>query len=239
MLVFALVLAAASPAELTEPQKRDIGCVALTGLVAYDQKRKAPGSDHYPDVRDKGRKWAGIVGDRVTAQSGLPAEVVGLAINEAVKAEQAAVGKSADPRAYVDGRMAQCVPLMEADLAAASTTPTASDPQPDPGFQEELAKDISDQHRVQFCLGLLKSSLAEIRGREGAGSRDAKAMGRLVSGLETLSASLPLPKPGSVSPDIDAGQLNAALSAEPGKEEVMARCLRLGEAAARKFGSAS
>lgn len=239
MLIFALALAAAPPAQLTDIQQRDIGCVALFGLVAYDQKRKAPGHDRYPDVQEKGRKWAGIVGDRVTAQSGLPAEIIGIAINEAVKAEQAAIGQATDPRAYVDGRMAQCSPLMDADLAGpASAGRGIETTQPVEPYQAEVAADMADQHRVQFCRGLLKSSAAEVARREGADSRDAKALARLVAGLDALSVSLPLPRPG-VSPTVDADQLAAMLEKEPGKEDVMARCIRLGEAAANRFGSAS
>ena len=129
MLIFALLLAAtppapaAPPATFTEAQSRDIGCVAVLGLVAYDQQRKAPGHDQYPDVRERGRKWAGQVGDRITNSTGLPQEVVAFAINEAVKGEQAKIGAMADPAPYVRSRVAECKSRMDADMLASQPLP--------------------------------------------------------------------------------------------------------------------
>jgi hypothetical protein len=40
-----------------------------------------------PDVRQSGKRWAGIVGNRVTTQSGQPRELVAVALSEAAKAE--------------------------------------------------------------------------------------------------------------------------------------------------------
>ncbi len=95
----------------------------MLGLVAYDQQRKAPGHDQYPDVRERGRKWAGQVGDRITNSTGLPQEVVAFAINEAVKGEQAKIGAMADPVPYVRSRVTECKSRMDADMLASQPLP--------------------------------------------------------------------------------------------------------------------
>ena len=115
--MLSLALAANLPKPLTEIQNREIGCVAVLAILAQDQRRSAPGATDHPDVRDDGRRWAGLIGDRITFESGQPKEVIGFAMREAAKAEQARTVGVDDPKRRFDLRLAECLPLMHADLA--------------------------------------------------------------------------------------------------------------------------
>ena len=107
MLIFALALAA--PTALTETHQRDIACVVEIAILADAQKRGILAGG---DVQAKGRRWAGIVGDRITFESGQPKEVVGFAMNEAAKAR---IGRSADAVLQAD-----CARRMNTELATAA-----------------------------------------------------------------------------------------------------------------------
>lgn len=246
MLIFALALALAAPqpATMTDIQQRDIACVGVMGLIAADQRRKAEGYDLYPDVQERGKIWAGIVGDRVMEETGLPKEVVGLAMTEAAKGEQNRVATADEPRSVAMNRFLECQPLMEADLAEPITVvETESFPEVDWGTDDpakltamrtELMADLADSHRVRYCRTMLDMARKEIVGREGRDSRDAKAMARLVEGLTNHAATFPLPAPGSAK-QVSADELAKQLDKEPSGEEQMARCIRMGQAMASRY----
>lgn len=118
MLIFAITLAASAPVTLSETNQRDIACVAVIGLHANGQRHKWEGYDEVPNVQESGKKWAGIVGERVMKETGLPQELIGFAITEAANAEQGRVNVADEPRAVIYARLHDCLPLMEADLAA-------------------------------------------------------------------------------------------------------------------------
>jgi hypothetical protein len=120
MFTFALLLAQPTlpPTPLTEAQKGAIGCIAALGIVADEQRRGVSGSDAYPPLWERGKRWAGIVGPRIMEESGQPREVIGFAIQEAVEAEQALTAKAIDPSIYRKARIAECAAIMDADLAA-------------------------------------------------------------------------------------------------------------------------
>jgi hypothetical protein len=120
-----LAIAAITPApsgavSLTPVHLRDIGCVAVMAIIAEEQNRGAAGVGAFPAARLSGRKWAGIVGERVADQTGQPIELIGFAMREAAKGEQAALQasqKSGNNRnAALSARYADCAPLMRADL---------------------------------------------------------------------------------------------------------------------------
>ena len=81
MIIFALALAA--PSALTQTHQSDIACVVEIAVLANAQKRGGEGG---ADVRVNGRRWAGIVGARITAESGQPRELVAIAMTETAKA---------------------------------------------------------------------------------------------------------------------------------------------------------
>lgn len=115
-LLLAILTMEQSPEPFTENQSRDLGCVAVIAIIAEEQRRNAPGSNDYPDVREAGPRWTDIVIDRLLSENGQSAEVIRSAIWGAVKAEQERVRDVANPKAVVDDRMATCLALMQAEL---------------------------------------------------------------------------------------------------------------------------
>lgn len=247
MMIFALALAASEPASLTDVHQRDIACVGVMALIANDQRRKADGYDLYPDVQKSGALWADIVGQRVMRETGLPQEIVGIAMTEAAKAEQNRVTAADEPRSVAMNRFLECQPLMQADLSAPiAVVETEAFPGVDWGSDEpaklaqmraDLVADRADGHRANYCLTTLRMAHNEIAGREGKDSRDAKAMGWLVAGLTSHAATFPLPTPGAAK-QVTADELFAELDKEPSREEQMARCIRLGQWAATHYNIA-
>ena len=110
MLIFALALAAPTP--LTQTHQRDIACVVELAVVADGQKR---GVTAGTDVQANGRRWAGMVGARITLESGQPRELVAFAMTEAAKARQARTGDTNTDTVTV----ADCTRQMAAELAMA------------------------------------------------------------------------------------------------------------------------
>ncbi len=116
MPIFALALVA--PSALTEIHQRDISCVVEIAVQAEAQKR---GSAQGADVQANGRRWAGIVGDRIMFESGQPRELVAVAINEAAKARAA--------RPFDSSALSACIRQMTDELVIADA---ASRPLPKP-----------------------------------------------------------------------------------------------------------
>lgn len=248
--IFALMLAPNPPIPISDLQMRDIGCVAVIGIVAHEQRSGAEAMASYADVREGGKRWAGIVGERVMEESGQPREVVAFAIKQAVEAEQAKViemNDDAKSKDYVRKRFAECHSVMEGQLATANASTSAAtvdnsasmlaaepdwqtdEPDKIALYRTQLGEDLGNPHRIRYCKTLVDISYKEISGREGADSRDAKAFGRLAQAFAFKAQGLPAaetPKP------ISADELQAELEKEPSSEEKMARCLRLGESLA-------
>ena len=116
--IFALILAPNAPVQINDVQMKDIGCVAVIGIAAHEQRSKQGASSNYPNLGEDGKRWAGIVGDRVMAATGQPREVVAMAIQMAVKAEQDKAGAAADPSTVFQERLTKCVGAMNANLGA-------------------------------------------------------------------------------------------------------------------------
>jgi hypothetical protein len=104
MLVFALTLAATP---LTATHQRDIGCVVEIAVLADAQRRGAATGD----IAASGRRWAGIVGDRIMFETGQPRELVAVAMTETAKAR---AGRQTDP-----AQIAACTRQMTTELAVA------------------------------------------------------------------------------------------------------------------------
>lgn len=109
-IVFIFATVALSP--LTEAHQRDIGCVAEIAVLADAQKRGVEGG---ADVQLSGRRWAGIVGDRIVFESGQPRELVAFAMQEAAKASVIGGGQRTDRRESCLGQMLR--ELADADAA--------------------------------------------------------------------------------------------------------------------------
>jgi hypothetical protein len=247
MLIFTLALNAAAPTPLTDIHQRDIGCVAVIGIIAHEQREGKAAITEYPDVRETGKRWAGIVGDRIMAQSGQPREVVGFAIQQAVQAEQAEAGKVTDPAAQAKSRFADCKAIMDAQLAAEAridepvgatekSAPALAEPDWNTDnperialYRQQLGEDLKSPPRIRFCDGMIAATRLEIGGREGFDSRDALAFGRLERALENKVMGLPK---GDGSEQANLEKLFDGLKTEAEREEVVARCIRLGESLA-------
>lgn len=85
-MIFALALAANTPSPLTDAQQGDIVCVAALATLA-EKQRLGIGPADIADIQQSGKRWVGIVGSRIAAQSGQPREIVAVAMTEAAKAE--------------------------------------------------------------------------------------------------------------------------------------------------------
>lgn len=115
-----------------------IGCIATLGLVAYDQRRGDGAAQRFPDITERGKIYAGLLGDRIVFDSGQPKEVIALAIRQSVAGQQEKAinaGSDAQRIAFIDGLMAKCLPLLDAEV------PKKQDPElqaPEP--QEAEAK---------------------------------------------------------------------------------------------------
>jgi hypothetical protein len=115
-LALSLALAQTPPNPLfTDAHQRVIGCVAFFGVVASRQREGQ--RTNLVDVRNDGPRWAGLVGTRIVAETALPRAVIGFAIQEAVPAAQR-LFQLTNPQPSIEARQAECLPLMQADLAA-------------------------------------------------------------------------------------------------------------------------
>jgi hypothetical protein len=118
MFIFMLALAAQTPTALTDVHQRDIACVVEIAVLVNAQKR---GASDTPSVEGDGRRWAGIVGDRIMFETGQPRELVAVALNEAASAR---AGRPSD-----EAMLASCIRQMTNELAMADAS-TRPLPQP-------------------------------------------------------------------------------------------------------------
>jgi hypothetical protein len=117
MLIFALAMIAAEPTQLTDAHKRDLACVATIAAVAYEQQKG--GWQEQPDMALVGKRWAGVVGDRIVAETGQAREAIAVAMLDAANAEK---DKRDDIEARKD-RIADCSVLMYRELNALDAKP--------------------------------------------------------------------------------------------------------------------
>lgn len=101
------------PKPLTQAQSNDIGCVAALAVLAGKQSQNLLDAKKFADVRSDGRKWAGLVGDRITFESGQPKEVIGFAIRQTAKTDP----QTKLPRAAYLKQTTSCINQMKLELA--------------------------------------------------------------------------------------------------------------------------
>ena len=104
MVILALTLTATGA--LTETHQRDIACVVEIAVLADEQKRGVAGG---AVVQAAGKRWAGIVGGRIMAETGQPRELVSFAMTEAAKARAARTDNTAP---------SGCINQMNSELSA-------------------------------------------------------------------------------------------------------------------------
>ncbi len=145
--LFALALAQSAtgdlPKPLTDIHKRDLSCVAALAIVASEQERGVESSFAYPLLEERGRTYAGLVGERVMQETGLIREQVREQILAAVAEQQRKVKDVAEPQQVVDAEMAKCLPLLEEEVP----------PKPKP--------------TVNQCAAMVELAYREVYSREG------------------------------------------------------------------------
>ena len=113
-------ISAPLPKPFTPNHMRDIGCIATLGLIADEQRRGIPSAARFPDLTERGKKYAGIAGDRIMFETGQTKEVVAFAIRKSVEDQQAlaveATENGKDPGRILDELAAQCLPLLDTQL---------------------------------------------------------------------------------------------------------------------------
>jgi hypothetical protein len=123
MLIFALALAQSAPTPLTDVHQRDLACVAWLGLLARDQRAGA--GARFTDVRNDGRVWAGIVGNRVMLETGQSRELIGYVIETAAEAQlMRTVPPAGSAEADAEDQLInKCIAQMQTELAALRPLP--------------------------------------------------------------------------------------------------------------------
>ncbi|MEE9432772.1 MAG: hypothetical protein V3V15_00850 [Sphingorhabdus sp.] len=210
MIFSTLLFAAAAaplPSPLTDTHMRDIRCVATLGLVAHEQRRGIATSMRFPNVMQRGRAYAGIVGERVVKEAGQPKEVVALAIKQAVEDVQGQAIEIAegggDADVLLSELMTKCLALLDAEVPVEAPT--------------------HDDYR--FCAVIIGLAADEVEGREGAESVNAKVMRRLAGQLErkhyraTVDQYFPEESAGSAADEAVLGAIAATTVGELDKEK--------------------
>lgn len=101
---------------LTEIHKRDLSCVAAFAVVASEQERGIENALSYPLLTERGRIYAGQIGEKVMAETGQSREQVRDAILAAITDQQGQVKNVAEPNEVVAVEMAKCLPLLDVEL---------------------------------------------------------------------------------------------------------------------------
>ena len=162
--IFAAILvqstATAAPLPLTDVHKRDLSCVAALAIVASEQQRGVESSFVYPLIQERGKTYAGVIGERVMQETGMSQEDVGKAMVAAVADQQAKVKDVAEPQQVVEAEMAKCLPLLD------ETVP----PKPKPNLNQ--------------CAAMVELAYREVYGREGL-SKTAKDLKTLATVLDS------------------------------------------------------
>jgi len=118
--LFTLALAPNPPVPLSEIQMQDIRCVAVIGIAASEQRTKNGVFTEYPAMSD----------DRVMEETGQPREVVALAIQTSVEAEEEMSATAEEGNTGFRERLTACVGKMNASLGALEMAD--GDPEADP-----------------------------------------------------------------------------------------------------------
>ena len=160
-----LMLALSQPATmpsvpLDDNQRRDLSCVAVLAIVASEQERGVESALDYPLLTERGATYAGLVGERIMADTGRTREQVREEMLGAVAEQQALAKNAADPDELVRSEMATCLPLLDA------TVP----PRPKPDLPQ--------------CAGMLQLAYEEVHNREGL-SKTAQDLKTLATVLDS------------------------------------------------------
>lgn len=197
--IFALAFAQSAsgnlPKPLTDIHKRDLSCVAALAIVASEQERGVTDSFAYPLLEERGRAYAGRVGERVVQETGLTREQVREQILAAVTVHQGKVKNVAEPRQVVEAEMEKCLPLLEKEVP----------PKPQPTLNQ--------------CAAMVELAYREVYGREGL-SKTAQDLKTLAYVLDNRAReALKAAGYSGTEGDIILTQLREEMLAEAKKKE--------------------
>jgi hypothetical protein len=152
--------ASIAPEPLDESQRRDLSCVAVLAIIASEQERGVESALDYPLLTKRGATYAGLVGERIMADTGRTREQVREEMLAAVAEQQAMAKDAADPDELVRSEMATCLPLLD----------SAVPPKPKPDLTQ--------------CAGMLQLAYEEVHNREGL-SKTAQDLKTLAAVLDS------------------------------------------------------
>ena len=119
LLLSALPAAAQSPANspsLTLAQETSLRCSAAFGLIAYDQKRGAPGASAFPPLAERGREFFVRTTARLMDETGATRETVQALLKVRVDELQKGAAAAANPGEFTGRTVRACLPLLDAEV---------------------------------------------------------------------------------------------------------------------------
>lgn len=106
--------------KLTLAQETSLRCSAAFGLIAYDQKRGAPGANAFPPLGTRGREFFVRTTARLMDETGATRETVQALLKVRVDDLQKGAAESADPSEFVGRTVRACLPLLDAEVPASA-----------------------------------------------------------------------------------------------------------------------
>lgn len=112
-LSLCLIPAPAAARDFTKDEMQDLRCVAALALVAFDQKRGAPGWEGFPDLTVRGAHFADVVRARLASDSGQDDEAIKSAVHQHIAHLQEEAVKAEDPQTLTQGIVRDCMARAE------------------------------------------------------------------------------------------------------------------------------
>lgn len=106
--------ATAQPAPAMPDLDAQVRCAALFAIVAAEQNRKAPGSDRYPALQERGRDFFVSTGLRLIRERQMAEGQIEPYFRAQISVIQQDFGKADSPQARTDAEMAVCLKMLDA-----------------------------------------------------------------------------------------------------------------------------
>lgn len=178
-----IALFAAAPLPLPPDRAGQIRCVAVLGVVAFEQERRTAAALALPPLARDGARFAQVVGDAVVKETGRSQEEV----RDLILADVAAVQKSGTlPVAEAEA----CVPIMQ----AVAPTPPPPDPVRCAGVLKLAAEDFRRRDGMSRDAMTLLTLAAAVENRarselRGKGQTEAESDRTLTLAREAIAAT--------------------------------------------------
>jgi hypothetical protein len=115
MIILPLSTLAATPppSSLNVEQKEQVRCVAALAIAANDQLRGAAGWVGFPWLPVRGKRFAGIIGDRLVTETKMTRESIRDSIIGEVAGLQARAAASSNPQPEAQALVRSCIAMMD------------------------------------------------------------------------------------------------------------------------------